>query len=71
MFNEGYVSRDTSPIIGLIIGEVSIKMWLYFVTVSMSVSSSYHSTSTEAASGRHSSPLSSKTLRNAKSGVHF
>ena len=38
MFNEGYVSRDTSPIIGLIIGEVSIKMWLYFVSVSMSVS---------------------------------
>ena len=64
MFNEGYVSRDISPIIGLIIGEVFIKMWLYNVSVSMSVSSSYHSTSTEEASGRHSSALSSKSLRN-------
>ena len=64
MFNEGYISKDTFPIIGLIIGEVSIKMWLYFVSVSMLVSSSYESTSTEAVSGRHSSAHSSKTLRN-------
>ena len=61
MFNEGYISKDTFPIIGLIIGEVSIKMWLYFVSVSMSVSSSYDSTSTEAVSGRHSSGVLSRS----------
>ena len=64
MINEGYVSRGTSPIMGLIIGEVSLKTWLHFVSVSMSVSSSYLSELTEAASGRHFSALSSKALRN-------